>query len=106
MISYIASATYRDPYMGNLQAFLKPQRRTRRGEAVVQYRWFTERGLTCDGLAHGHNACVHGRPREAPSVFFERHGTPKDYRVEVKRRSVGGQCRWSQTYRHYAPIDD
>jgi hypothetical protein len=53
---HIATATYTDTWQGNLAAFLVPQKTTRCGTRVTVYRWMTERGATCDGVAHGHGA--------------------------------------------------
>lgn len=51
--AYIATAFYNDIWAGRLAAYLKPQRTTRGGERVTVYRWFTDRGVCCDGLAAG-----------------------------------------------------
>lgn len=53
---YVATAFYLDIWAGRLAAYLKPQRTTRSGQRVTVYRWFTDRGVCCDGLAFGGSA--------------------------------------------------
>ena len=53
---YVATARVQDTYAGVLLAYLKPQRTTRHGLKTTVYRWFTDRGTVCDGLAHGFHA--------------------------------------------------
>lgn len=52
----IATAWYQDVWAGRLPAYLKPQRTMRRGQRMIVYRWVTDRGSPCDGVAHGHGA--------------------------------------------------
>jgi len=50
---YVATARVQDIYAGMLLAYLKPQRTSRGGIRTVVYRWHTDRGTVCDGLAYG-----------------------------------------------------
>lgn len=77
----IATAWYQDLYAGRLPAYLKPQRTTRRGQRMIVYRWFTDRGTVCDGLAHGHGAAkmIHSAMR---NPFFS------DVAVKLNAREV------------------
>lgn len=54
MKNAVATATFNDTWAGEIPAFLVPQKTSRNGERVTVYRWLTERGSSCDGLAHGH----------------------------------------------------
>jgi hypothetical protein len=52
----IATATYRDVWAGDLQAYLLPQKTTRGGTRVTVYRWFGENGSVVDGCRCGLSA--------------------------------------------------
>jgi hypothetical protein len=54
MKNAVATATYNDIWAGAVTAYLVPQKTTRRGQRTTVYRWMTERGTVCDGLANGH----------------------------------------------------
>src|SRR5260370_1115151 len=54
-LPFVATATYRDMWRGDIVARLVPQRTRRGGVAMTVYRWESA-GSTCDGLSHGHAA--------------------------------------------------
>lgn len=51
---HIATASYHDTWADKpIAAFLRPFRTTRGGVRMIRYRWVTNRGHVCDGLAFG-----------------------------------------------------